>query len=301
MVKAMRIASPANGEPLGERVSHEHIERVPVLHLRRGAPHPQREGEMASALVTQVRNLQRRRARKRSPVAVAEGVRLVEEALAAGVRFEGVVVAQSALDHPRTAGVIQRLAAHAVPVEDVPDRTFAGLADTDSPQGILALIETPTWRLQDLDLAQGGTVLVLDAVQDPGNVGTLIRTAYALGAVGALLLPGTADARNPKVLRGAMGATFRLPALLLTDGEFTVWTRREQVDVWIAATEGRALDRLDRPARVALVVGNEGAGVRASLQSIARQRVAIPLARGAESLNVAVAAGILLYEVSRAG
>jgi TrmH family RNA methyltransferase len=73
------------------------------------------------------------------------------------------------------------------------------------------------------------------------------------------------------------------------------------VDVWIAATEGRALDRLDRPARVALVVGNEGAGVRASLQSIARQRVAIPLARGAESLNVAVAAGILLYEVSRAG
>ncbi len=256
---------------------------------------------MASALVTQVRNLQRRRARKRSPVAVAEGVRLVEEALAAGVRFEGVVVAQSALDHPRTAGVIQRLAAHAVPVEDVPDRTFAGLADTDSPQGILALIETPTWRLQDLDLAQGGTVLVLDAVQDPGNVGTLIRTAYALGAVGALLLPGTADARNPKVLRGAMGATFRLPALLLTDGEFTVWTRREQVDVWIAATEGRALDRLDRPARVALVVGNEGAGVRASLQSIARQRVAIPLARGAESLNVAVAAGILLYEVSRAG
>ena len=243
---------------------------------------------MASALVTQVRNLQRRRARKRSTVTVAEGVRLVEEAV-------------SALSHPRTASVIQRLAAHAIPVEDVPDRTFEGLSDTESPQGILALIEPPTWRLEQIDLTKGGTLLVLDAVQDPGNVGTLIRTAFALGAAGALFLPGTADARNPKVLRGAMGATFRLPCVPLTDEGFTAWTRREAVDVWIAAAEGKALQRMPRPERLALVVGNEGAGVRPSLEGLARQQVAIPLARGAESLNVAVAAGIVLYEVGRAG
>ncbi len=232
---------------------------------------------------------------------VAEGARLVEEALVSGVRFEGVVVAQSALDHPRTAKVIQRLAAHAVLVEDVPDRIFADLADTESPQGILALIEPRMWHLADLDLAQGGRVLVLDAVQDPGNVGTLIRTAFALGAAGTLLLSGTADQRNPKVLRGAMGATFRLPCVSLSDEEFAAWTRREEVDVWIAAAEGKPLHRMERPARLALVVGNEGAGVRASLERLARQQVAIPLVRGAESLNVAVAAGILLYEVHRAG
>jgi TrmH family RNA methyltransferase len=255
---------------------------------------------MASALVTQVRNLQRRRARKRSALAVAEGVRLLEEALAAGVRFEGVVVAASALEQKRTAELVRRLEAHAVAVEDVPDRVFAGLADTDTPQGVLGVIAPRAWRLTDLDLAGSGSVLVLDAVQDPGNVGTLIRTAFALGAAGTLLLPGTADARNPKALRGAMGASFRLPVVPLTDQELAAWARREEVEVWAADTEGLTLERARRPARVALVVGNEGAGVREYVLGLARQRIAIPLTRGAESLNVAVAAGILLYEVTRA-
>jgi TrmH family RNA methyltransferase len=255
---------------------------------------------MASALVTQVRNLQRRRARKRSTLAVAEGVRLVEEALAAGVRFEGVVVAASALEHGRIATLVQRLEAHAIEVEDVPDRVFDGLADAETPQGVLAVVAPRSWRLADLDLDAGSPVLVLDAVQDPGNVGTLIRTAFALGAAGTLLLPGTADPRNPKVLRGAMGATFRLPVVPLTEEELGAWARRERVDLWAADMEGVALGRAGRPARVAVVVGNEGAGVRPSVMSLARQRIAIPLTRGAESLNVAVAAGILLYEVLHA-
>lgn len=255
---------------------------------------------MASALVTQVRNLQRRRARKRSSLAIAEGVRLVEDALAAGVRFEGAVVAASALEHERTTALVRRLEAHAVVVEEVPDRVFAELADTESPQGVLAVIAPRAWRLADLDLAASGAVLVLDAVQDPGNVGTLIRTAFALGAAGTLLLPGTADPRNPKVLRGAMGATFRLPVVPLTEEELMAWSRREEVNIWAADIEGRAVERTERPRRVALVVGNEGAGVGPSVLRLARQRVAIPLVRGAESLNVAVAAGILLYEVCRA-
>jgi TrmH family RNA methyltransferase len=255
---------------------------------------------MASALVTQVRNLQRRRARKRSNLAVAEGVRLVEEALAAGVPFEGVVVAASALEHERITALVQRLEAHAIEVEDVPDRIFDGLADADTPQGVLAVVAPRSWRLADLDLDAGSPVLVLDAVQDPGNVGTLIRTAFALGAAGTLLLPGTADPRNPKVLRGGMGATFRLPVVPLTEDELGAWARRENVDLWAADMEGVALGRAERPARVAVVVGNEGAGVRPSVMSLARQRIAIPLTRGAESLNVAVAAGILLYEVRHA-
>ncbi len=254
---------------------------------------------MASSLVTQVRNLQRRRARKRAALAVAEGVRLVEEALAAGLPVEGLIVARAAAGHGRTADLLAQATARAIPVEEVEDRLFAELADTETPQGILAVIEPRSWRLEEVHVQARQPALVLDGVQDPGNVGTLLRTAFALGVPGALLLPGTADPRHPKVLRAAMGATFRLPTVLTTDDEFATWTRKHQVTVWAAASGGKPLARSAVPERLALVVGNEGAGVRPFIRELARQRVAIPLARGAESLNVAVAAGILIHEVCR--
>lgn len=256
---------------------------------------------MASTLVTQVRNLQRRRARKRSRFAVAEGVRLVEEAIAAGLEIRGAIVAAPALEHPRTASLVRELASRAVEVEDVPARVFEDLCDTESPQGILALVEFPDWRLEALDVADGTTVVVLDGVQDPGNVGTIIRTAFALGCDGALLLSGTADPRNPKVLRGAMGASFRMPVIPVPDDALASWLRTNKVEAWAAVMEGSPLARSSRPARLAVVLGNEGAGVRPAVAELVRHRVAIPLARGAESLNVAVAAGILLYELKDAG
>jgi TrmH family RNA methyltransferase len=153
--------------------------------------------------------------------------------------------------------------------------------------------------------------LVIDGVQDPGNVGTLIRTAHALGAAGTVVLRGTADPTSPKALRAAMGATFRHPVVSLDDAGFIAWARRHDVTLWAAAADGtplyRALGRSggkgDEGRRdggpIAVIVGNEGAGIRPQLNAVAAQRVAIPLAQGAESLNVAVAAGILLYEVTR--
>ena len=149
-----------------------------------------------------------------------------------------------------------------------------------------------------------GPLLVVDGVQDPGNVGTLIRTAHALGASASLLLRGSADPMNPKALRAAMGATFRHPVVQLDDGPFITWAREHEFTLWAAAADGvpiaRALDsHQSRTERIAVIVGNEGAGLRPHLNAVASQRVAIPLARGAESLNVAVAAGILLYEVLR--
>ena len=256
---------------------------------------------MASTLVTQVRNLQRRKARKRSRYAIAEGIRLVEEAMAAGVEIRGAVVAQPALEHPRTAALVRDLSSRAVEVEDVTSRVFDELCDTDSPQGILAVVAFPDWRLEALTVGDGATFVVLDGVQDPGNVGTIIRTAFALGCDAALLLPGTADPRNPKVLRGAMGASFRMPVIQLRDDVFASWLRANAIEAWAAVMEGSSLARSSRPARLAVVLGNEGAGVRPAVAELVRHRVSIPLSRGAESLNVAVAAGILLYEVTRAG
>ncbi|HWP38479.1 MAG TPA: RNA methyltransferase [Gemmatimonadales bacterium] len=254
---------------------------------------------MTSNLVSLVRNLQQRKGRRRRNLTIADGVRLVEEALNAGVRMTGVLVSPAAEAHPRTASLLQTLADHAVPVETVSERDMRALADTETSQGIVAVIEPRRWSLADIHVTPAAPVLVLDGVQDPGNVGTLLRTALALGAGGAILLAGTADPFNPKALRAAAGASFRLPAAPATDEELRGWVARSGVTVWAAATEGSSVRRLKRPDRLALVVGNEGAGVRPAIRSLAAEQVAIPLAAGVESLNVAVAAGILLFHVTR--
>ncbi|MEJ2240175.1 MAG: RNA methyltransferase, partial [Gemmatimonadales bacterium] len=120
-----------------------------------------------------------------------------------------------------------------------------------------------------------------------------------LGSSGAILLKGTADPANPKALRAAAGARFRLPTAAATDDAHSAWLRENDLTLCVAESDGTPLSRAAPPGKLALVVGNEGAGVRPAVAALARKRVAIPLARGAESLNVAVATGIILYEVQR--
>ncbi len=230
---------------------------------------------------------------------MAEGVRLVEEAVAAGIPIRGVITSESFRPTGRNGRLLQELAAHAVEVEEVSDRVFATLADTDTPQGILAVVEPPTRTIDDIVPAPGAPVLVLDAVQDPGNVGTLLRTAFALGAGGAILLKGTADPLNAKVMRASMGAAFRLPFAQADEAAFRAWSEKHRPAIWAAAMEGTLVTRLAPPANLALIVGSEGAGIRPEVAALASARVSIPLARGAESLNVSVAAGIILHEIQR--
>jgi TrmH family RNA methyltransferase len=259
---------------------------------------------IASNLLSTIRDLQRRKARGRRGLALIEGVRLVEEALAAGIAFRGALVSPDLSRTARGTELVAELARHAVPVEETGVRAFAQLADTETPQGIMAVIEAPRTRVEDFVPRPDAVALVIDGVQDPGNVGTLIRTAHALGAAGTVVLRGTADPTSPKALRAAMGATFRHPVVSLDDTGFIAWARRHGVTLWASATDGTPLYRaLPSAGRgrgpIAVIVGNEGAGIRPQLNAVAAQRVAIPLAQGAESLNVAVAAGILLYEVTR--
>lgn len=246
-------------------------------------------------------DLQRRKARGKRGLALVEGVRLVEEAFAAGVPIRGALASADLARTARGAALRAELERHAVPVEDVTERAFARLADTDTPQGILAVIEPPRHKAEDLRV-DTTAALVIDGVQDPGNVGTLIRTAHALGAAGTIVLRGTADVNSPKALRAAMGASFRHPVVSLDDAGFIAWTRKAGVTLWATASDGVPLSRAltkDAKGGIAVIVGNEGAGIRPQLNAISTKRVAIPLAQGAESLNVAVAAGILLYEVTR--
>ena len=261
---------------------------------------------MSSSLQSTIRDLQRKRGRERRGLTLAEGVRLVEEALAAGIPVRGAATAPALEGTPRGKALKAALAARGTRLEEMGDGELDQLADTEHPQGIVAIIEPKRWGLHHIDLHRGGAVLVLDGVQDPGNVGTMLRTAHALGAAGVVALKGTAELTNPKVVRGSMGALFKLPAISADEAAFLEWSRASRLEIWVAATDGEPIpspdrpDRPDRPAlRLALVVGNEGAGVGPGLSAAAARRVAIRLAPGAESLNVAVAAAILLHEVLR--
>jgi TrmH family RNA methyltransferase len=256
---------------------------------------------MSSSLQTLIRDLHRRRGRERRGLALAEGVRLVEEAIAAGIPIPGAVASQALESTTRGKGLKAALTDRGIRVEEVTDDELVELADTEHPQGIVAVIEPKRWSLSDLQLSHGGTVLALDAVQDPGNVGTMIRTALGLGAAGLVALKGTADLTNSKVIRGAMGASFRLPIAPAAPEELIAWARLQRAQIWVADRAGQTPDHIPAASNqgIVLVLGNEGAGVGPALDASADQRISIPLKRDVESLNVAVAAGILLYEVTR--
>ena len=251
------------------------------------------------ALLSTIRDLHRRKARERRGLALAEGIRLVEEMLAAGVPCKGAAVAPALLETPRGASVRQQLTARGIPVEEVSDAEFGGLAATEHPQGIVAVYVPRAWGLDDLRPTRGKPLVILDGVQDPGNVGTIARTAVAFGASGLVALPGTADLENPKTVRGAMGALFRLPHLHANDVAVLPWLTSNGIALWATAMAGEPILSGAPSHPVALLFGNEGAGVRDDLLARADRRVSIPLQPIAESLNVAVAAGIILHQVTR--
>ncbi|HEX9165780.1 MAG TPA: RNA methyltransferase substrate-binding domain-containing protein, partial [Gemmatimonadales bacterium] len=162
---------------------------------------------MTEAVATLIRSLHTRKNRERKALTLAEGVRLVEEVLAAGIPVRAAVVSPALEATPRGAALSAALAAKTARLERLEDRALAELASTEHPQGVIAVIEPRAWSLKDLVFSSSlpspspslslSAVLVLDAVQDPGNVGTAVRTAWALGAAGVVALPGTAELTNP--------------------------------------------------------------------------------------------------------
>lgn len=231
-------------------------------------------------------------------MALAEGVRLVEEVLAAGIECRAVVVSPALLGTERGRALKGALEA-AGPVTETTDEELTELAATEHPQGVVAVVVPKAWTLDDIAIGTSGVVVVLDALQDPGNVGTIVRTALALGAKGVVTLPGTAEIENPKTMRSAMGATFRLPTVRADETVLLEWLAHHRVIVAATAMDGQPFDRTRLAGPLAFVFGNEGAGLQSALGRNAKVTVAIPLETGAESLNVAVAAGIFLYGACR--
>jgi len=250
-------------------------------------------------LLTLARDLKRRKARERQQLFVSEGVRAVEELLRSPLRIRGALVAPQLRDAPRGAALERALRDTNVELAEVNPHEFASAAETESPQGVLAIAEVPMRTLDAIPARDDVRVLVLDALQDPGNVGTILRTAAALGSDVTVALPGTVDLWNAKVVRSAMGAHFHHPALQSTWDDLDAFRAERGVALWAADGQGEHVDRNAAPRKLALVVGNEGHGVSDAARSRAERLVAVPISAGVESLNVAVATGILLHELRR--
>jgi TrmH family RNA methyltransferase len=248
-------------------------------------------------LLTLARDLKRRKARERQGLFAAEGVRAVEELLRSPLRLRGALVAPQLADAPRGAALLASLRGAGIELAELAPLDFASAAETDSPQGVLAIAEIPDAGTAALVLPSPARIVVLDGVQDPGNVGTILRTAAALGASAVLAMPGTVDLWNAKVVRSAMGAHFHMPAFAATWEQLDELRQRDGLVIWGADAGGTALDQLRAPARLGLLVGNEGAGLSPEGRARADTIAALPIGALVESLNVAVATGIFLYQL----
>jgi len=242
--------------------------------------------------------LKSRSGREKNAAFIVEGVRVVEEALSAAIDLKFALVSASLEDSARGRALSERLAATTA-VRRVTDGELRKQAETDTPQGVLAVAAIPRYDLATLRVAERARALVLDAVQDPGNLGTLIRSAAAFAVNAVIALPGTVDYWNPKVVRAAAGATFHVPLIAAQEAETWEFLHAHRFVICGADLEGSDISGVALAERSALVVGNEGGGLRKPTRAHVDQLIRIPMPGRAESLNVAAAAAILLYEMSR--
>lgn len=240
--------------------------------------------------------LKDRKLRTREGLVLVEGVRAVTEVLDAGKCVRFAVGAPRLRGGERSEGLLERLEAASIPVDWVDDGEVVALADTESPQGILVVVEEPEADL--LQLAPGQRLLILDGVQDPGNLGTLIRAARAFDVEAVVALEGTVDPWNPKSVRAAAGASFHLPVVRESWDRCHRWLRERGVAILVADPAGTDVGEVRPEGGWALVIGNEGAGPRREILGGGWTLVAVPMSGGMESLNVGVAGAILLYALT---
>ena len=235
--------------------------------------------------------LGRAKERRESNAFVVEGVRLVEEAVKANWQFQFVLFSDGLSE--RGKELVKTLTANQIEVEETSGDPLQNLSETETPQGILAVLPLSNLPIPD----SPNFVLIPDQIHDPGNLGTLLRTAAAVGAQAALLPPETTDAFAPKVLRAGMGAHFRLPIHSM------IWDEiREQIKdlhIYLADMNGRSCWETDLRQPLALIIGGEAEGASEEARKLTAQKIAIPMPGNIESLNAGVAGSVLMFEVLR--
>jgi len=230
-----------------------------------------------------------------------EGPKLALEALGAGLGVVEAAAAPRAETTPTGTAALQALRARGVPVRRMTAELLASLSEAETSQGLVAVAERPAFELAAVLSGPAPLVLVIDGVQNPGNLGALLRSAEAAGATGALLTAGCADPLSWKALRGSMGSAFRLPHVrgLALEAALEALAARG-LRVLATASDGELrYDEADLRGPVAIVLGREGSGLPPAAQRRAAARLRIPLHAPVESLNVGVAAALVLFEAAR--
>jgi len=246
-----------------------------------------------------VRALHQRKQRDGQGLFVVEGIHHVGAAAEAGAAFEYLLYAPEQLSSAFADQLIERLAQRKVPCYPVRAEVFSSIADKENPQGLLAVLRQPQRRLADTNPGNFAWGVALVAPQDPGNLGSILRTIDAVGTDGLILLDGGVDAYHPSAVRASMGALFRHPVLSASFGEFAAWAGKHGYHVYGSSaqrgTDIRSIDSYDGPA--ILLLGSERTGLDEEQASICQQIIRLPMAGKVTSLNLSVAAGILLYDM----
>lgn len=248
----------------------------------------------------QVERLRNPRFRPREGCFLVEGVRVAREVLRGDltpeVRFG--LVSPRLTESPGGRDLMDALATSGYSMEEVTDRELEALSGTEHPQGVLLVVKEPKDPFAAIQKESEPRVLLLDAVQDPGNVGTLIRAAHAFGLTGVIALEGTVDPFNAKAVRASSGALAHLPVCRATWGKTRDWLEENAVPLLVADAHGEDIREFEPPPGWALAIGNEGAGPREDLSGGAAGSLAIPMHSGVDSLNAGVAGAILLFALS---
>lgn len=240
------------------------------------------------------KKLHKRKERLKSGSMLVEGEHLFQEAITSRLSLIAVLVTKKKLSWLQSQKEWIKFESK-VPIYMLPDHLFRELSDTQTPQGIATEVEIPTWS--DPDVITGHTHLLIDSIQDPGNLGSLIRTAEATGVDGIWLGKGTVDPTNSKVVRSAMGSSFRLPVFLVDIKQIIL--QMKTIGIQVIGTSPRAENphfSLNYPKKVAFLLGHEGKGVNPQFASLVDEKVKIPMFGNTESLNVSISAAVLLYE-----
>lgn len=248
--------------------------------------------------------LRQKKQRDKTGLFLIEGIHLVEEALAAKWEIEHVFACQEHFSAEQFADLTNRLQSFDEKLSLVSAAVFKKMAETESPQGILAVVRQRqpvlSAGIYENDHSSRPVWAVLDAVQDPGNVGTIVRSADAAGATGVILAPGCADLYAGKTVRASMGSIFHIPIYMASVQQCLAYFSAKNLPVYVAdANSAVNYNEFDLTAACAVVFGNEGAGVGELFRQHAAASIRIPIIGKAESLNVASAAAVILFEAAR--
>jgi len=251
-------------------------------------------------LVKEVKSLSTKKGREKTGKFFVEGLKFVKEALEYPSDICYIMVSEKFFSSYFDS-IINTAEERGIKIYKLIDSLFEKLTDTETPQGILCVLKKLKFDMQEILKKQNKFFILVDNVQDPGNFGTIIRTADAFGVDLILATKGTVDVYNPKVVRSTMGSIFRVPVIYEEDMVSCIKRLKgEGFKIMSASLDGRSiLDRVDLDGNIAVILGNESRGVRKEFLGESDELVKIPMVGKAESLNVSIASGIIMYEVMK--